>query len=382
MKQVANSTLLTLLLLVPASVSAQNDVGVYVTGPDLQTKELEFKVVEGQKVKSGFQVKPESVVQVSQGGNLLVVTEPRNNVDSVKITDGSGRITKLVNTNGDTFSLSGIAPGVYTLDAIVNMPNSGTRAAYETILVILSPGQSPQDPTQIIQKVKIVTDVRVTFEDVNSDDGCSNKPGSAGLKFPQDKRTECEKIDYDECEKKGFKTSGGFCDNIYELFWDDDCFGFENAKECNDYANDRDAFCVNNPNHKKCPKPIPPCDQDNPTGQLCRDDRDEITCDGREVPRGNECVDPCIENPGSIGCPAIPEDPVEPDKPIVVTPEPDFEEEEDDNEDSNGDPNGNGNSGSAAEMGVEEMDQMVVETTKVMEIPIIMEKSLNNYFFD
>ena len=71
MKQVVKSTLLTLELLVPASVLAQCDIGVYVTGPDLQTKELEFKVVEGEKVKSGFQVKPESVVQVTQGGNPL-----------------------------------------------------------------------------------------------------------------------------------------------------------------------------------------------------------------------------------------------------------------------------------------------------------------------
>jgi hypothetical protein len=122
MNRVVKSTLLTLVLLVPASISAQSDVGVYVTGPDLQTKELEFKVVEGQKVKSGFQVKPESVVQVTKDGNLLVVTEPRNNLDNVKITDGSGRITDLVNTNDDTFSLSGIAPGVYTLDVIANIP--------------------------------------------------------------------------------------------------------------------------------------------------------------------------------------------------------------------------------------------------------------------
>jgi hypothetical protein len=358
MKQVANSTLLTLLLLVPASVSAQSDVGVYVTGPDLQTKELEFKVVEGQKVKSGFQVKPESVVQVSQGGNLLVVTEPRNNVDSVKITDGSGRITKLVNTNGDTFSLSGIAPGVYTLDAIVNMPNSGTRAAYETILVILSPGQSPQDPTQIIQKVKIVTDVRVTFEDVNSDDGCSNKPGSAGLKFPQDKRTECEKIDYDECEKKGFKTSGGFCDNIYELFWDDDCFGFENGKECDDYFNDRDAFCLENPYHTKCGGPMPDdgpvqpelpiCGSPEAAGApLCRDEIDDCTDESGCIPE-----EPTCDAIG--GCTPVEEPPVvyeEPEDPIKDDFNPEYvdEEEEDDSEDSSGESNGNGNSGSGGE---------------------------------
>jgi hypothetical protein len=72
-------------------------------------------------MRSGFQVKPESIT-----GNIRwrspSVTEPRNNVDNVKIADGSGRITELVNTNGDTFSLSGIAAGVYTLDVIARPP--------------------------------------------------------------------------------------------------------------------------------------------------------------------------------------------------------------------------------------------------------------------
>jgi hypothetical protein len=268
-------------------------------------------------VKSGFQVKPESVVQVAQGGNLLVVTDPRNNVDNVKITDASGKVTELVNTNGDTFSLSGIAPGIYTLDIIVNQPNSNTRAAYETILVILQPGQAPQNPSQIIQKVKVVTDVSITFEDDDGDDGCSNKPGSAGLKFPQDKRTECEKEEYDECQENrkanGREWGGGRCDNMYELFWDDDCFGFENSRDCDNWFNDREKFCEDNPNHKKCIVPDPGCDEgyvfhngeckpicgevDLPEGELCLDDGDEITCDGPAVPRGNECVlpedDPC-----------------------------------------------------------------------------------------
>lgn len=361
MKQVVNSTLLTLLLLVPASVSAQSDVGVYVTGPDLQTKELEFKVVEGQKVKSGFQVKPESVVQVSQGGNLLVVTEPRNNVDNVKVTDGGGKITKLVNTNGDTFSLSGIAPGVYTLDVIANMPNSDARAAYETILVILSPGQSPQDPTQIIQKVKVITEIDIDFDDY--DDGCSNKPGSAGLKFPQNKRTECEQRDYDYCKKNGFGSSG-FCENIYELFWDDDCFGYNSLRECNQGYNDPEPIldCFDENGWIPCPedKPIPPpCGEGrDPITGLCRDVIDDCTdesgCTPTPVPGcPPSCpndedlptpppIDPCIENPGSLGCPRIPIDPVieDPNAPPPVLEEP----IEDDNEDSNGS-NGNENSG-------------------------------------
>jgi hypothetical protein len=116
------------------------------------------------------QVKPESVVQVTQGDSLRVVTEPSNSVDNVKIRDGSGWITGLVNTNGNIFSLSGITPGVYTLYVIVNLPNSDDRAAYETILVILKSGQSPVSPLQVIQKTKVVTDVRITFEGDDDDD--------------------------------------------------------------------------------------------------------------------------------------------------------------------------------------------------------------------
>ena len=129
---------------------------------------------------------------------------------------------------------AGYPVGVYILDVIVDL-GSNQRGAYETILVILDKNQPPIQPAQIINKVKQNTDIQIIFED---DKRCSNKPGSAGLAYPQDKRTECEKIDYDECEKKGMKTSGGFCDNIYELFWDNDCFGFANGKECDEYFND------------------------------------------------------------------------------------------------------------------------------------------------
>jgi hypothetical protein len=295
-------------------------------GPDLQTKELEFKVVEGQRVKSSFQVKPESVVQVAQGGNLLVVTELRNNVDSVKITDGNGKSTELVNTNGDTFSLSDIAPGVYTLDVIVNQPNSDSRAAYETILVILRPGQAPVQPAEVINRVKVITEV--TFEEVEDDDECSNKPGSAGMPYPMDKRTECEKKFYDHCKRIGFDSSPK-CENQYELFHDDDCFGFSNSKECDEWFNDgKEKFCEKYPNHKKCANTEPDCGEgyvfedgkckpicgegQYEPGELCRDDgdEDEIRCpDGSIIipSTGEECPDdnPPLDDPCRL---RVPED--------------------------------------------------------------------------
>jgi hypothetical protein len=200
--------------------------------------------------------------------------------------------------------LSGVAPGVYTFDVIVNLLNSDGRAAYETILVILQPGQAPVQPVEVINKVKIITEV--TFEEVEDDDECSNKPGSAGLKYPQDKRTECEKRDYDDCEKKGMKTSGGFCDNIYELFWDDDCFGFNNAKECSTWHDDgREKFCEEFPNDKRCDKgpELPICDENTPAGQLCRDEGDFDSCDRGYVDSGRGCepID-CEANPQHADC--------------------------------------------------------------------------------
>jgi hypothetical protein len=342
MNRVVNSTLLTLVLLIPASVSAQSNVGVYVTGPDLQTKELEFKVVEGQRVKSGFQVKPESVVQVTQDGNLLVVTEPRNNVDNVKITDGSGKTTELVNTNGDTHSLSGIAPGVYTLDVIVNQPNSNNRAAYETILVILQPGQAPQNPTQIIQKVKVVTDVSITFED---DDGKDRDRDRDPCKRWKSYGDVCQPIRNGQCEQ-GYVKLFGACfdtDAILDHETEEECQADPLCREYRErYPSDPDCGEGFVFERNRC---IPICGEGQyEPGELCRDDgdEDEVRCpDGSIIipSIGEEC--PPEEDDRDLSNPVCPprcgnnEDlpPVE-EEPI---------EEEGDSDEGNNDDGGNDN---------------------------------------
>jgi hypothetical protein len=318
------------------SVSAQNNVGVYVTGPDLQTKELEFKVVEGKNVKSGFQVKPENVVQVTQGGNLLVVTEPRNNVDNVKITDESGRITGLVNTNGDTFSLSGIAPGVYTLDVIVNQPNSNNRAAYETILVILQPGQAPQNPTQIIQKVKVVTDVRITFED-DDDDGRDRDRDPCKRWVRLGYGNICEPIPRGgQCEQGDVKLFGACFDG-------DAVLDHETEEECQ-----ADPLCREyRERYPSDPDPeLPICGEGGyEPGELCRDDgdEDEIRCaDGSIIipSTGEECPPeepiyplPCPpECPNDEDLPKVDNGEISPDEPDNPTPELDDENESDETE--------------------------------------------------
>jgi hypothetical protein len=51
--------------------------------------ELEMKATETREVV-GFTVKPESVVQIRQGENLIVFTVPPDRLDKVKITDSAG----------------------------------------------------------------------------------------------------------------------------------------------------------------------------------------------------------------------------------------------------------------------------------------------------
>jgi hypothetical protein len=172
---------------------------------------------------------------------------------------------------------------------IVELPNSADRAAYETILVILKQGQPPVQPVEVINKVKVVTDVRITFEEEEDDDECSNEPGSAGLAFPHEKKTECQLEKFQDCAKdrlKGIKWGDDCKDNNHAF--DDDCDGFANKEECDEYWN--------------TPKPVLPiCGTPEAIGaELCTDDGDEITCDGPEIPVGNECVLP----EDDVVCPA------------------------------------------------------------------------------
>jgi hypothetical protein len=248
--------LLSIFAIPGTNVFGSSDVQVFVASSNGNLG-LDMKATETREV-SGFIVKPESVVQITEGENLVVSTQPPDRVDNVKVTDSTGVMTKLVSIGNNAYSLLGYAPGVYVLDVIVDIGDE--RAAYETILVILKQGQPPIQPIEVINKVKVVTDVRVTFED--DDDGeCSNKEGSAGLAFPYGKRTECELEKKQDCEKDKLagKIWGDDCKDNNHAF-DDDCEGFANQKECDEAS--------------KNPK-IPVCDDNTPAGQLCRDEIDD-----------------------------------------------------------------------------------------------------------
>jgi hypothetical protein len=149
-----------LSLLAPGGILGQaqaqtSNVNVYVLVSPT-TYQLDLKAIEGEIPTRTFVIKPQSVVQLNQGNNLVVATQPITQiVDSVKIQDQRGVIKELESLGNNVYSLAGIPVGNYILDVNVDL-GSNKKGAYETILVILVQGQQPIPPTQIINRFKTI----------------------------------------------------------------------------------------------------------------------------------------------------------------------------------------------------------------------------------
>jgi hypothetical protein len=69
----------------------------------------------------------------------------------------------------------------------------------------------------------------------NDNDKCSNRIGSAGMEFPYEKKTECQKQEWDQCiedRENGVKWDDR-CKDLNEGFFDD-CEGYANKEECDE----------------------------------------------------------------------------------------------------------------------------------------------------
>jgi hypothetical protein len=70
---------------------------------------------------------------------------------------------------------------------------------------------------------------------IEEEDKCSTKIGSAGMEFPYEKKTECEKQEWDQCiedRENGIKWDDR-CKDLNEGFFDD-CEGYTNKEECDE----------------------------------------------------------------------------------------------------------------------------------------------------
>jgi hypothetical protein len=237
------------------------------------TYQLDLKAIEGEIPTRNFVIKPQSVVQVKQGDNLVVATQPITQiVESVKVQDQRGVIKELESLGNNVYSLAGIPVGNYILDVAVDL-GSAKNGTYETILVILAQGQQPVQPAQIINKFFF-------------DNGGNNTNGN--LTDP----------DPDPPCREGFILVGGNCEPIV-------CpAGSEldsNGRICEPLP---DPDC--DPSRPECASTQCPDGRIVPPGVPCPDDA--LPCDDPNAPEWcsvpTECPDGTIIPPGEQ-CPDV-----------------------------------------------------------------------------
>ena len=134
-------------------------------------------------------------------GNEQTITMTVSDSDSgnkVSVASINGYV-KYVTTHRETISGSTDQNGILSHSwRISGNANTGTFTAHADASASGGKSGSNEKSFQVVAKG--------ASQDIGpvSPIECSNEPRSAGLKFPQDKRTECEKRDYEECKRIGF----------------------------------------------------------------------------------------------------------------------------------------------------------------------------------
>jgi hypothetical protein len=153
----------------PVSQQGTFNVSVSGTAPGSVPHDISLKLTQipgGQLSETtGFAINPESVVQVKQGENIIVATSENLQVNNVKAKNVQGQQVDLMPLPNNMWSLQNLVPGNYLLDVIVDMSSSGILGVYETILVILVPGQPLLAPTTVINQLSILIETEVIFDD-------------------------------------------------------------------------------------------------------------------------------------------------------------------------------------------------------------------------
>ena len=98
--------LLTLTLLIPVSVFGQtttNEDSNVSVSKEFGTHGLVLKATQDDNDKityvKGFAIKPENVVQIRQGDNLMINTANNEEIEKVKVTDVNGLTTQLISSS-------------------------------------------------------------------------------------------------------------------------------------------------------------------------------------------------------------------------------------------------------------------------------------------
>ena len=309
---------------------------IFASTSQAQLHELVLKATKenGQtNTISGFKIDKidlTNVISIPLGSELAVfTTDSALFFNEAKLKTTTDAFIDLKKKSPSSFSLAGLAAGVYTIDVVTQKETAS--AAYEGILVL---GQEPTDPqTRTIIEQQIIKE----DEDDDDDNGANCDPSYPTVCIespPPD--LNCANIFH-----KNFKVTGS---DPHGFDRDGDGVGCESNE-----PNPPIDPCLDNPTLLQC---IDPCEE-NPNLPECID-----PCE--ENPNLPECIDPCEENPELDECqePILPEDPCDenPSLPECEEEEEEFVGESDEDEGGDDEDESDGDSDSENEDVEDESD--------------------------
>jgi hypothetical protein len=356
LNKLASPIIIGVLLILAALTSSQFNVlaqegnlpTLFAGSPDTGTKEVPLKGTRqnGEVTKvSDYKIDFNNVIQIGQGQYLVLFPEPSTEgftVTKAKLVNEQKQIINLVPVSGqqNTFSLNGVANGVYTLQVVGRLGN--TEGGYETVLVVPTLTEETRKVVQdrINQILLVEIYVEIIFEEPESP-----LPAEC-LYYPN--LDQCKPLANGKCPAGYSMNEGGHCYPSSKKcpagFWraDDDESGACVPKET---PQPNPALCVDVfPPPPGCPSggpqqglvPIgeepPLCDETTPPGQVCRDEGD------LPPPEDNLAYDPNCQTTAEIGCLDVDEESASDDKdqPPVENEQPQEEPSDDNGNDDSG----------------------------------------------
>lgn len=288
--------LIFLTMLVPASmflvpVQAQEDATLEVSS-NLGTQGVPLKAIKDSDdnidVQNDFEIEPQNVITVLHAQPFHVV-QSEGSLIAVKATDQQRITTDLTFSSADGRVTQNLAAGSYLLDIIVEMDNDD-RFLYETVLTVLTPGQTLSQVTiqNIIQNFvsssSSSSHTTVVFRDDNDDEPDEDEPS---ICYFEPNNDECDPLPDGSCPE-GFGHNDdnqcipqGDCPDGFGRIDDDEtgtCYSDDDIVDCDNGAKvlDEDDCAIYDPN--------PPADP----AQVCFFEPNDPVCNPNEDGSCNE----------------------------------------------------------------------------------------------
>jgi hypothetical protein len=350
------SIFLALVLLVPGSilittpnnVAAQDDTKLLVLDGGIHDLNLKATMQSDGSidVNKDFTIDAEDVVQTSEDTLMIVTTA--GIIEKVKVVNAAFQTIELAALPSNYFGIERLPVGAYLLDIIV-LQNNGDRLAFETVLIVLAPGQPllTQAQTTNIIKTFIKIDVKIIFKDRPNKNDTKPPVGNGtepSICYFEPNNEACDPVDGKCPEGFGFNDDGqciphGECPEGYARVDDDEtgtCYAEDEITRCDNGAivlKEEDCSIYDPVDNGTDTEPsanitIPKLPQVNYTKPPVNDTGSDNDNETIEMPPTPEPTDKCfpISAPVPEECEDVREEEVSPEE--EDTPAPEEEEEQ------------------------------------------------------